>query len=257
MRRPVVAISAVSLVFFVAACGHEAADSGSVKPKAATSSTSMVHTEGLDGKPAASKVFTAQELLPALLDSEGGHPGTTGDFGSGTGPERGEVWTDCPAGAKGTVAELYRMKAPRAVQFTAPHAPGEAPASGPVEQLVAMPRDQAARYMALRRSLVVACPQTTVSAVGLKPIAPQTVRSRQIEAELGDESFVVEVTTWDGASDAPSARPNDGKRTYMIAIRMGGVIVFYGEFPTEAAAQAGGAKAAAHARPALLRAAGG
>lgn len=246
----------MSLVLLVAGCGQMADDSGGVEPKPTRTSTVTAEVEGLDGKPAASKVFSAQELLPMLLQSEGGHPGTIGQFGTGTAPEKGEMGADCPAGAKDIVAELYRMKAPSAVQFMAPHAPGEAPASGPVEQLVAMPRDQAARYMALERAKAVACPQTTVSAVGSKPIAPQTLRFRQIKAALGDESFVGEITTWNGGRDTPSAKPNDGDRTYQCVIRMGGVIVMYGEFPTEAAALAGGAKAAAYARPGLLRAAG-
>ena len=111
--------------------------------------------------------------------------------------------------------------------------------------------------MALKRALAVGCPQTTVSAVGFKPVAPQTLRFRQFIAELGDESFVEESTAWDGGSDAPSARPNHGERTYQVFIRMGGVIVIYGGFPTEAAALAGGTKAASYARPGLLRAAAG
>lgn len=117
------------------------------------------------------------------------------------------------------------MQAPRAVQFAPPRtaggtpggapggAPGgtaggaTAPASSPVEQLVSMRRDQAAHYMALKRSLAATCPQTTVSALGFRPMAPQTLRFRLTAAELGDEAFVEETTTWDGGSDTPSARP--------------------------------------------------
>ncbi|WP_328466434.1 hypothetical protein [Streptomyces sp. NBC_00448] len=87
--------------------------------------------EGLDGKPAAAKVFTAGQLLPMLLDSEGGHPGTTGQLGSGFGPQKGELEADCPAGAKDTVTDLYGMQAPRAVQFTPPRTAGGAPGGTP------------------------------------------------------------------------------------------------------------------------------
>lgn len=257
MRGSVVVITAVSLAFCVAACGHEAAGNGGVGPKSAMSSASMARGAGLDGTSVASKVFTARELLPLLLDSKSGHPGTTGEFGTGKSPQKGELEADCPAGAKDTVAELSRTSAPRAVQFSEPQAPGVAPASGPVEQLVAMSRAQAARYMSLKLALAVACPQTTVSRVGFTPIAPQTLRVRDVRVEVGDESFVEETTIWDGRSDSPSARPNAGERTYTIFIRMGGVIVIYGGFPTEAAALAGGAQAVACARPGLLRGAGG
>lgn len=257
MRGPVVVITAVSLAFCVAACGHEAAGNGGGGRKSATSSASMARVEGLDGKSAASRVFTAQELLPLLLESKSGRAGTTGEFGTGTSPQKGELEADCPAGAKDVVAELSRANAPRAVQFSEPQAPGVPPAPGPVEQLVAMSRDQAARYMSLKRALAVACPQTTVTRVGFKTIAPQTLRVRDVKVEVGDESFVEETTIWDGGSDSPSARPNVGERTYAIFIRMGGVLVIYGGFPTEAAALAGGAQAVAYARPGLLRGASG
>lgn len=109
--------------------------------------------------------------------------------------------------------------------------------------------------MALKRSLAATCPQTTVSALGFRPMAPQTLRFRLTDVELGDEAFVEETTTWDGGSDTPSARPDDGTRTYTVYVRMGSVVVIYGEFPTEQAAVAGGAKAAARARTGLVRAA--
>ncbi|MEW2518784.1 hypothetical protein [Actinacidiphila alni] len=192
-----------------------------------------------------------------LLPSGSGRPGTTGDFGSGMGPIKGEMGDDCPAEAKDIVAELYRVSAPRAVQYVPPHKAGVDPGDGPTEQLVSMPREQAARYMALRRDMTASCPQTTVTAVGHEPIAPQTVRFRLVKAELGDEAFIQESTTWDGDGDVAKARPTDGVRAYMAVVRLGGVVVIYGEFPTKEAALAAGTKAAAHTRTALLRTAAG
>ncbi|MER6630282.1 hypothetical protein ABT301_18960 [Streptomyces sp. NPDC000987] len=120
-----------------------------------------------------------------------------------------------------------------------------------------MSRERAVHYLALKWALTAACPQTTVSAVGHKHIPAQTLRFAQTRVQMGDESFVQETTTWNGGGAAPSATPNAGERTYTIYIRMGSVILVYGEFPTPAAALAGGAKAAAHARPVLLRRARG
>lgn len=193
--------------------------------------------------------------MPALLASKGGDPGTTGGLGTGTGPRKGELEADCPASARSVVNDLYRTQAPRVVRWTDSDGSGDDP--GPREALVPMSRDQAAHYVALKWELTAACPQTTVTAVGFKPIPAETVRFALTKARLGDEAFVQETTTWNGGPTAPSASPDAGERTYTTFVRVGGVLIIYGDFPSKAAAVAGGTKATAHARDVLLKAVGG
>ncbi|MGW4563465.1 hypothetical protein ACWEN3_13975 [Streptomyces sp. NPDC004561] len=153
------------------------------------------------------------------------------------------------------MAELYRTKAPRVEQLTESDDSGDKLVA--FEQLVPMSRQHAVHYFALKWAVVAACPQTTVSAVGFKQVPAQTLRFARTKAQMGDESFVQETTTWNGGSAAPSSTPNAGERAYTIYIRMGSVILIYGECPTKSAALAAGAKAAAHARSVLLRTARG
>ncbi|WP_328914624.1 MULTISPECIES: hypothetical protein [unclassified Streptomyces] len=215
--------------------------------------TSGGYVPGVDGEGAAARrVFTPEELLPALLPSKAGGPGTIGQLGLGTGPGKGELMADCPSRAKDMVAELYRMTAPRVTQLT-PVEEGDA-APGPAEQIVTMSRDLAARFVELKRAVAGACRQTTVTAVGSRSVPPQTLRFGQHKVRMGDDAFVQETTTWEGGADAVSAGASAGERSYSIVIRMGGVLLMYGDFRTEAAALAAGEKAAAHARPVLLRA---
>lgn len=93
-----------------------------------------------------------------------------------------------------------------------------------------------------------------MTAVGSRSVPPQTLRFGQHKVRMGDDAFVQETTTWEGGADAVSAGASAGERSYSIVIRMGGVLLMYGDFRTEAAALAAGEKAAAHARPVLLRA---
>jgi hypothetical protein len=252
VRRSRNVIGAVLAVLLAAACGRgEAATSDSNNPKP-SSSASLDRVLGLDGSAAASKVFTAHQLVPALLPSRGGDPGTFGGLGSGMPPKKGELMDDCPAGAKGLVAELYRIAVPRVVRFTESDGSGQTP--GPREALAPMTHDQAVRYFALQQALASACPQTSVSAVGYRSIPPQTVRTNLKKVQVGDEAFIQASTTWNGDATS-SVKASTGKRAYAIFVRMGSVVFIFGEFSTAEAALAGGKTAAAHARPILLNAA--
>lgn len=114
MRRLVVVVGGVLCALLVGGCGQAGGDGdGSVRP------TSGGYVPGVDGEGAAARrVFTPEELLPALLPSKAGGPGTIGQLGLGTGPGKGELMADCPSRAKDMVAELYRMTAPRVTQLT-------------------------------------------------------------------------------------------------------------------------------------------
>lgn len=257
MRRSVVRGGAAALVLLAAGCGQEGAGSGgsagvSVQPRP---SAPVARVAGLDGTAAAEKVFTEQELLPALLGGKGSDPGVTGGFGNGKPPLKGEIMADCPTRAKGVVAELYRTRAPRVMQFADREPTGDLP--DVAEQLVPMSREKASHFIAMKWSVAAACPQSTVTAVGTKSIPAETIRFTQTKVQLADEAFVQESVTWKGDSATASKTLGAGDRTYTVFLRMGGVIVIYGQFPTEAEALAGGAKAAAHARTVLLRTAGG